>query len=260
MDAATFARYEKMLRIGQPLSLVNKMIERDGHDPQAFAALREEKASEKQSKWASAASEPDEASPAVKPKVTLAGMAELKLKPTTTIVRPHPLVGDTASFGQQMLNDGDGKKSKEVDEEEATTRRLGHEIAELIRAAKHVVVFTGAGVSTSAGVSDFRGAHGVWTMLAKNVIPDDAFDITAVVPSYTHMALAALVNAGHVKSVVSTNHDALHMKSGLTRLQNLAELHGNVYVERCMRCKQEYQRPFPVLRTTDRYTGRVRLS
>ena len=39
----------------------------------------------------------------------------------------------------------------------------GREVAELIRLCKHVVVFTGAGISTAAGIGDYRGKSGKWT-------------------------------------------------------------------------------------------------
>lgn len=34
---------------------------------------------------------------------------------------------------------------------------------ELLRSANHLVVFTGAGISTSAGIGDYRGISGKWT-------------------------------------------------------------------------------------------------
>ena len=36
-------------------------------------------------------------------------------------------------------------------------------IARLIKNARHCIVFTGAGVSTAAGIGDFRGKAGKWT-------------------------------------------------------------------------------------------------
>src|SRR6202042_1493388 len=37
------------------------------------------------------------------------------------------------------------------------------EIAGWLRDAQHVVVLTGAGISTESGIPDFRGPNGVWT-------------------------------------------------------------------------------------------------
>ena len=38
------------------------------------------------------------------------------------------------------------------------------QLIDMVRAAERVVVLTGAGVSTSAGLPDFRGPKGIWTL------------------------------------------------------------------------------------------------
>ena len=86
-----------------------------------------------------------------------------------------------------------------------------------------VVVYTGAGVSTAVGIPDFRGPNGVWTMQAQGR-PQTEFKVPfgAARPSFTHVALRAMVATGYVKYVVSQNVDGLHMRSGLTRKEELA--------------------------------------
>jgi mono-ADP-ribosyltransferase sirtuin 6 len=50
---------------------------------------------------------------------------------------------------------------------------------------------------------------------------------------------------GKVRRIVSQNVDGLHLRSGVPRVQ-LAELHGNCFVERCERCGGEAVRDWEV--------------
>ncbi|KAK3930722.1 NAD-dependent protein deacetylase Sirt6 [Frankliniella fusca] len=114
-------------------------------------------------------------------------------------------------------------------------------LASWISESKHVVVHTGAGISTSAGIPDFRGPKGVWTLEAKGEKPNINVSFNDAVPTKTHMALVALVKAGKVHYVVSQNIDGLHLRSGLPRT-NLAELHGNMFIDQCSKCESQFIR------------------
>ena len=73
-------------------------------------------------------------------------------------------------------------------------------LVQLFRESPHTVVHTGAGVSTAAGIPDFRGAGGVWTEKLQRGSPLPAAERcwNNAQPTYAHMALAALVEAGKV--------------------------------------------------------------
>jgi len=87
----------------------------------------------------------------------------------------------------------------------------------MIREAKHIVVHTGAGISTSAGIPDFRGPNGVWTLEKQGKKRETNVTFESAQPTVTHMALVAMVKAKLVQLVVSQNVDGLHLKSGLPR-------------------------------------------
>ncbi|KAA8526625.1 hypothetical protein F0562_008172 [Nyssa sinensis] len=95
----------------------------------------------------------------------------------------------------------------------------------MIQKSKHLVVFTGAGISTSCGIPDFRGPKGVWTLQREGKgVPEASLPFHRAMPSITHMALVELEKAGILKFVISQNVDSLHLRSGLPR-EKLAELH-----------------------------------
>ncbi|KAK0667952.1 putative mono-ADP-ribosyltransferase sirtuin [Cercophora samala] len=134
-------------------------------------------------------------------------------------------------------------------------------IADLIKRSKHFIVFTGAGISTSAGIPDFRGPDGVWTLRKqKRDAPSKATSTLQAIPTPTHMALVELQNRGLLKYLVSQNCDGLHRKSGIAP-ELISELHGNSNREYCRDCGKEYIRDFravaPYTKTvTDHRTGR----
>ncbi|OBT50567.1 hypothetical protein VE04_09727 [Pseudogymnoascus sp. 24MN13] len=55
----------------------------------------------------------------------------------------------------------------EVSEAAEVVEKKAQILADHIRKSKHFIAFTGAGVSTSAGIPDFRGSEGQWTLRAQ---------------------------------------------------------------------------------------------
>jgi mono-ADP-ribosyltransferase sirtuin 6 len=104
-------------------------------------------------------------------------------------------------------------------------------LAAMVETSKHTVIFTGAGISTSCGIADFRGPNGVWTREQKGekvaVVDPTHNAFNHARPSFTHNAIACLLHAGVFTHLVSQNVDGLHLRSGVGKAQ-LSELHGYV--------------------------------
>lgn len=144
--------------------------------------------------------------------------------------------------------------AEKFDSKEEVTEKASR-LATWIQEAKHVVVHTGAGISTAAGIPDFRGPKGVWTMEAKGLKPEKDISFKDAIPTKTHMALVKLAEAGKISYVVSQNIDGLHMRSGLPR-SYISELHGNVFVERCNRCERQVVLAAPSTTVGQKKSGR----
>lgn len=100
--------------------------------------------------------------------------------------------------------------------------------------AKHLVVFTGAGISTESGLPDFRGPDGVWTRREKG-LETKWPDLSLAEPNEAHTAIVELQELGKLTFLISQNIDNLHLRSGI-HPDLLAELHGNIARFRCSRC------------------------
>ncbi|RLN98483.1 hypothetical protein BBJ28_00006540 [Nothophytophthora sp. Chile5] len=157
-------------------------------------------------------------------------------------------------------------KEPKVEPTESELDRKCRRLAELIAGSKHLVVFTGAGISTSVGIPDYRGEHGIRTKQLDKTIKSkkrrkldsdeddvDANDTAAMpkipdfnslVPSTTHMALFELHRLGFLKHLVSQNVDNLHLKSGIPA-DALTEVHGNATQAKCETCEKIYTTAFP---------------
>ncbi|XP_011202344.2 NAD-dependent protein deacetylase Sirt6 isoform X1 [Bactrocera dorsalis] len=130
---------------------------------------------------------------------------------------------------------------EEFDSAESVERKCEELVDWILAARGRVVVHTGAGISTSAGIPDFRGPKGVWTLEKKGEKPKINVSFEDAIPTKTHMALKSLCEQGFVRFVISQNIDGLHLKSGFSR-QHLAELHGNMFIEQCSKCRRQFVR------------------
>jgi len=131
-------------------------------------------------------------------------------------------------------------------------------LAKFIKESKYFMAYTGAGISTSAGIPDFRGPEGVWTLRAKGITRTEPSTPRGEAnPTFCHMALVKLQQEGILKHLVSQNCDGLHLISGI-HPDNISELHGNCHVEACSMCGRVYYRSKRVRSDSskERLTGR----
>ncbi|MFV2016684.1 MAG: Sir2 family NAD-dependent protein deacetylase, partial [Candidatus Heimdallarchaeota archaeon] len=106
--------------------------------------------------------------------------------------------------------------------------------------SKHLVIFTGAGISTASGLSDYRGPDGVWTRRDKGLKPlSIRIPWNKIQPNDVHYRIVDLFKLGLVKAVLSQNVDGLHLDSGL-ETEILAEIHGNKNLMKCKSCDSRF--------------------
>lgn len=112
--------------------------------------------------------------------------------------------------------------------------------AEWIATSRHLVAFTGAGISTDSGLPDFRGPNGVWTRRDAG-LPPPRWDKPAsqIRPNVAHHVLVELERLGRLRFLISQNVDDLHLESGFPA-DKLAELHGNGKRMRCLACDSRF--------------------
>ncbi|VDO10515.1 unnamed protein product [Rodentolepis nana] len=114
-------------------------------------------------------------------------------------------------------------------------------LTDLLRNSRHTVVHTGAGLSTSAGIPDFRGPNGVWSLEKQGKKLSKTKSFVEARPTIGHMALVALERAGYIHYVITQNIDGLHLRSGFPR-NRLSILHGDAFMEYCASCGATYIR------------------
>ena len=140
------------------------------------------------------------------------------------------------------------------------------QLAAAVRESRHLVAFSGAGISTESGIPDFRGPKGVWTRMRPIELQEFLRDPAArreywrrkieswpqmrdADPNEGHEALARLFAAGYLKTMITQNIDGLHQKAGIPG-EKVIELHGsNSYIV-CLQCGRlvEWEAVLPFFR------------
>lgn len=126
---------------------------------------------------------------------------------------------------------------------------LPDEFVARMRAAEHIVVLSGAGISAESGVPTFRDAQtGLWAKYdPQELATPEAFQrnpqlvwdwyawrrdlISDVSPNPGHMALARMEQLAPRLTVITQNIDSLHQQAGN---QDVIELHGNLSRTKCL--------------------------
>ncbi|HBG21686.1 MAG: Sir2 family NAD-dependent protein deacetylase [Syntrophaceticus sp.] len=139
--------------------------------------------------------------------------------------------------------------------------------ADLLKGSQNTVVVTGAGISTEAGIPDFRGEKGIYRTLGEERVMSllnlDAFKektkdfyefyrnyfmMPKVKPSRAHRLLAEMELKGHIRAIVTQNIDNLHQAAGNKRV---ITVHGNAEQFSCTkigcytRVDADYIRNYP---------------
>ena len=133
-------------------------------------------------------------------------------------------------------------------------------LTDMVREARRIVVFTGAGISTESGIPDFRSPGGVWTKYDPSEFHIDRFlaspesrrrywqrvtefysEIVKAMPNAAHYAVVQLERMGKLSAVVTQNVDGLHQLAG-SAPENVVELHGSHRAVSCLQCGHSHPR------------------
>jgi len=125
---------------------------------------------------------------------------------------------------------------------------------DLIKNAKKITFFTGAGISAESGIQAYRDSDGLWNKVDSGKYSslegflDDPENVSAwydfrkniidnAEPNLAHTLIAELSKTKNV-TVITQNIDCLHHRAGS---KNVIELHGNIKKHYCASCHKPYE-------------------
>jgi len=129
-------------------------------------------------------------------------------------------------------------------------------LSSFIRRHPRLLVLTGAGCSVASGIPEYRDHDGAWksrppvryadfvasAAVRRRYWARSVFGwerVAGAQPGSVHRALARLEQAGHARTVVTQNVDALHQRAGSRRV---IDLHGRLDEVECLDCGARIRR------------------
>ena len=126
------------------------------------------------------------------------------------------------------------------------------DLVEVWARVQHVVVLTGAGLSTASGIPDFRSPGGLWERFRAVSIQEFLESESARVgywrykqvtweilqqaePNPAHTSLTDLAKGGRIELLVTQNVDGLHSRSGFP-VERMVRIHGTDAEVVCLSC------------------------
>ena len=126
------------------------------------------------------------------------------------------------------------------------------DIVAAVLGARRIVVFSGAGISTDAGIPDYRGGGGQYERYQPVMFDDFMTSRSSRLAYWTHKAgvwpairdaqpaaghrmVTQLAGTGRLQGVITQNIDGLHEKSG-TAPEFIVNLHGSNLAVVCVAC------------------------
>lgn len=142
--------------------------------------------------------------------------------------------------------------------------RTVEDVVSLLRRSRHLIVITGAGISVSCGIPDFRSQNGIYRTVDCEALDIPSaellFDIayfrmdpipfykfsrtfygmTPIQPSATHQFIANLERHKKLLRNYTQNIDGIERLAGIGKI---IECHGNINEFRCIKCKRRGDAP-----------------
>ena len=161
----------------------------------------------------------------------------------------------SSSLSSSSLSSSSSSSSSSISKEDEEASK----IAEFITSSSNLIVITGAGISTSSGVPDYRSPNGSYSRGHKPIVHSDFINkessrkrywarsmvgwniFNQAKPNHGHVGLARIEskNINNKFSIITQNVDRLHQKAGS---RNVIDLHGRNDKLICLSCNCELSR------------------